>query len=141
MKNGGIGGIIIITYEQGRCVAHQCKTIPAGTAVILEKSLAEPTAYATNISQQPIQPQIVINNSPQNTMGFTPGISRKNKIVALLLCIFLGYFGAHKFYVGKVGMGILYLFTMGFFGIGWLIDVILIATGSFKDEFGLPLKN
>lgn len=105
------------------------------------KKPAEPTAYATNISQQPIQPQIVINNSPQNTMGFTPGISRKNKIVALLLCIFLGYFGAHKFYVGKVGMGILYLFTMGFFGIGWLIDVILIATGSFKDEFGLPLKN
>lgn len=111
-----------------------------------EKKPAEPTAYATNISQQPIQPQvvqpqIVINNSPQNTMGFTPGISKKNKIVALLLCIFLGYFGAHKFYVGKVGMGILYLFTMGFFGIGWLIDVILIATGSFKDEFGLPLKN
>lgn len=111
-----------------------------------EKKIAEPTVYETNISQQPIQPQvvqpqIVINNLPQNTMGFTPGISKKNKIVALLLCIFLGYFGAHKFYVGKVGMGILYLFTMGFFGIGWFIDVILIAIGSFKDEFGLPLKN
>lgn len=111
-----------------------------------EKKTAEPTAYATNISQQPIQPQvvqpqIVINNPPQNNMGFTPGVSKKNKTVALLLCIFLGYFGAHKFYVGKVGMGILYLFTMGFFGIGWLIDVIRIAVGSFTDEFGLPLKN
>lgn len=111
-----------------------------------EKKTAEPTAYATNVSQQPIQPQvvqpqIVINNPPQNNMGFTPGVSRKNKTVALLLCIFLGYFGAHKFYVGKVGMGIIYLFTMGFFGIGWLVDIICIAVGSFKDEFGLPLRN
>lgn len=106
-----------------------------------EKKPIEPTVYATNISQQPIQPQIIINNPAPNNMGVIPGVSRKNKIVALLLCIFLGYFGAHKFYVGKVGMGILYLFTMGFFGIGWLIDIILIATGSFKDEFGLPLKN
>lgn len=127
--------------SNGRCVAHQCKTIPAGTAVILEKSLLSQQLMRLIFHNSRYSLQIVINNSPQNTMGFTPGISRKNKIVALLLCIFLGYFGAHKFYVGKVGMGILYLFTMGFFGIGWLIDVILIATGSFKDEFGLPLKN
>lgn len=111
----------------------------------IEKKTTAPTNYTTDFSQQPaqsqvIQPQIVINNLPQNNASFTPGVSRKSKIVALLLCIFLGYFGAHKFYVGKVGMGILYLLTLGFFGIGWLIDVILIATGSFKDEFGLPLR-
>ena len=51
----------------------------------------------------------------------------KNKTIALLLCIFLGYLGAHKFYEGKVGMGILYLFTMGLFGIGWIVDIIMIA--------------
>jgi len=68
------------------------------------------------------------------------GVSRKNKIVALLLAIFLGYFGAHRFYVGKGGTGIIYLFTGGIFGIGWFIDIIMIAIGSFKDEFGLPLK-
>lgn len=86
------------------------------------------------------QPQIVINNPTINNAGIVHGVSKKNKMIALLLCLFLGYFGAHKFYVGKVGMGLLYLFTAGLFGIGWFIDIILIAMGSFKDEFGLPLK-
>ena len=47
-----------------------------------------------------------------------------NKTTALLLCIFLGGFGAHKFYEGKIGMGILYLCTGGLLGIGWIIDII-----------------
>lgn len=51
----------------------------------------------------------------------------KNKWVAFFLCLFLGYLGIHKFYEGKVGMGILYLFTLGFFGIGALIDLIAIV--------------
>ena len=62
-------------------------------------------------------------------------------MTALLLCIFLGEFGIHRFYVGKIGTGLLYLFTLGLFGIGWLIDVILIVAGVFRDEFGLPLKD
>ena len=45
---------------------------------------------------------------------------------AFFLCLFLGYLGAHKFYEGKVGMGILYLFTLGLCGIGWIVDCILI---------------
>lgn len=65
---------------------------------------------------------------------FIPGVSRKNKTTALLLCIFLGVFGAHKFYVGKLGIGLLYLFTGGLFGIGWVIDIILVACGSYNDE-------
>ena len=72
--------------------------------------------------------------------GIIPGISRKSKTTALLLCIFLGGLGAHRFYVGKVGTGILYLLTVGIFGIGWFVDIIRIATGSFRDEFGLPVK-
>ena len=49
-----------------------------------------------------------------------------NKFVALLLCIFLGFLGAHKFYEGKTGMGIIYLLTAGLFGIGWFIDIIVL---------------
>lgn len=49
-----------------------------------------------------------------------------NKWTAFFLCLFLGYFGAHKFYEGRVGMGILYLLTIGLFGIGWIVDIILI---------------
>lgn len=67
-------------------------------------------------------------------------VSNKNKFVTLILCVFFGYFGLHKFYVGKKSIGLLYLFTMGIFGFGWLIDIALIATGNFKDKYGLKLK-
>ncbi len=67
-------------------------------------------------------------------------ISDKNKIVALLLCIFFGIFGLHKFYVGKNSSGLLYLFTYGICGFGWIADIIIIATGNFKDKYDLKLQ-
>lgn len=73
--------------------------------------------------------QIIINNSNSNlNANINPGygVKPKNKWVALVLCIFLGCFGVHKFYEGKAGMGILYLFTGGLCGIGWMIDIVLI---------------
>lgn len=74
------------------------------------------------------QPNIIINNTNSNT-SVTPvavSIRAKNKWISFLLCFFLGYFGAHKFYEGKIGTGILYLFTCGLFCIGWLIDTIVL---------------
>ena len=70
--------------------------------------------------QQPVQQvnQIVINTQDN---GYS-----KDKWIAFLLCFFLGYIGAHKFYERKVGMGILYIFTVGLFGIGVLVDLIVI---------------
>lgn len=67
-------------------------------------------------------------------------MSKKSKTAALLLCIFLGYLGVHRFYVGKIGTGVLYLLTGGLVGIGWIVDIITIAAGSFKDQFNLPLQ-
>lgn len=49
-----------------------------------------------------------------------------NKWVSLILCFFLGFLGIHKFYEGKVGMGILYIFTAGLFGIGVFVDFIIL---------------
>ena len=79
------------------------------------------------------QPNIVINNNNTNTNTNTNtnapvvvGLRSRNKWVAFFLCLFLGYFGAHKFYEGKIGMGILYLFTGGLLGFGWLIDCIAL---------------
>ena len=50
-----------------------------------------------------------------------------NKWIALMLCFFGGVFGLHRFYEGKIATGILWLFTAGFFGIGWIVDLILIV--------------
>ena len=51
----------------------------------------------------------------------------KDKNLILLCCIFGGWFGLHYFVEGKTKKGILYLFTAGLFGIGWLVDIITIA--------------
>jgi hypothetical protein len=53
-----------------------------------------------------------------------------------LLCLLLGVFGAHRFYVGKIGTGLLQLCTIGGLGLWWLFDVVLIVTGQFRDKEG-----
>ncbi|MFV0503509.1 MAG: NINE protein [Lachnospirales bacterium] len=82
----------------------------------------------------PMQVVNHVNNSNTNTNtntntnvngAFIAG-RVKNKWVAFLLCLFIGFLGAHKFYEGKMIFGILYLFTFGLFGIGVIIDLILI---------------
>ena len=73
---------------------------------------------------------------PEERLYEHPDGSPKSRVVALLLCVLLGYFGVHRFYVGKVGTGILWLLTGGLFGIGYIVDIILIATGSFRDIDG-----
>lgn len=81
-----------------------------------------------NIEQDIVDEVPRQNTNVYNTYVYNTSPARRiNKLVALLLCIFLGYFGIHKFYEGKVGMGILYLFTGGLFGIGWIVDIVLIA--------------
>ena len=67
--------------------------------------------------------------------------STKNKDIALILSIFLGWLGIHRFYVGKTGTGILYLLTGGIFGIGWIVDIVMLVIGSFTDKGGHFLIN
>lgn len=67
--------------------------------------------------------------------------SEKDWLVTLLLTVFLGTLGVHRFYVGKIGTGILQLITLGGCGVWTLIDLIMIITGNFKDNDGNVIKS
>ena len=71
---------------------------------------------------------------------YAEACSPKSKMLALVLCFLVGYLGIHRFYVGKYGTGIVWFVTAGCFGFGWVVDIIMIAIGSFTDNTGLPLK-
>lgn len=68
-------------------------------------------------------------------------ISPRSRLAAALLAWFLGVIGIHRFYVGKVGTGILMILTLGGLGIWVLVDFIMILVGSFRDKEGLRLYN
>lgn len=85
------------------------------------------------------QPITIVNTNTNTNTNFMR--APKNKWIALVLCIlgFLGFAGFHRFYAGKIGSGILYFLTAGIFGIGTIIDAILILVGNFKDKYGVPM--
>ncbi len=67
--------------------------------------------------------------------------SDKDWLVTLLLCIFVGGIGIHRFYAGKIGTGILQLLTAGGCGVWTLVDLIMIITGKFTDSEGRLIEN
>ena len=73
-------------------------------------------------------------------MSMEAGTSEKSFVTTLILCVLLGGLGVHRFYVGKIGTGILMLLTLGGLGIWQLIDLIIIATQNFKDSEGNVIK-
>lgn len=70
--------------------------------------------------------------------------SNKNPFIELVLCVLLGYVGVHRFYAGKVKSALLYLFTGGLVGIGWIVDIVILlikCTQSQKSALSDPQKN
>ena len=70
----------------------------------------------------------------------TDELSDKEFLPTLLLCLFVGMLGVHRFYVGKIGTGVAMIFTLGGLGIWVLVDFILICIGSFRDIEGRVVK-
>ncbi len=96
---------------------------------------SQPTINITNTNDS-----VNTNTNNNANTGFM-GMPRKNRLLALILCVlgFFGIAGIHRMYVGKVGSGVLYLFTFGFFFIGTVLDLISILSGGFRDSYGYPL--
>ena len=67
-------------------------------------------------------------------------VSRLDHDANLLLCFFVGFMGIHRFYVGKIGTGLLQLVTFGGLGIWTLVDFVMIVVGCFTDKDGNPIK-
>ncbi len=63
--------------------------------------------------------------------------SEKSRLYALLICIFFGWAGGHRYYAGKFGTGIIMFVTAGGFGMWWFIDLIMVSIGAFKDKENL----
>lgn len=74
-----------------------------------------------------------------DALGRPQGMSDKKAVAAGLLCVLLGVFGAHRFYVGKTNTAFAQLFTLGGLGLWMLYDLVLILTGEFRDADGRPL--
>ena len=105
---------------------------PEATRVPATQSAIVNGASQTVSLQQYVSPHTNITAVGQVALA-TDMPSSKSKTTTLLLCIFFGWFGVHCFYAGRPGRGILFLFTYGLFGIGWIWDIIVIACGKFKD--------
>lgn len=125
---------IIVRYKERGYIMHKCPNCGApmnnGSCGYCNYRIQEQQENGTgdihinNISN--INIELNKRNQCKNTL------SEKDRITVLILCIFFGFLGLHQFYVGNTAKGIIYLFTGGLFGIGIIIDIILILTGEFK---------
>ena len=102
----------------------------------------------TSIPQQTNPSQVIVNIT-QNPDQQTSKHQRREKVVissdknwwvTFILCLALGPFGIHYFYVGRFGRGLLFMCTVGLFLFGWLFDLIKILSGTFLDGAGQPVK-
>ena len=78
---------------------------------------------------------------PMEAQAMVQMNSEKDWIITLILSIVVGGFGIDRFYSGSILLGVLKLFTLGGLGLWWLIDLIMLVTGNYKDGDGNPITS
>ena len=87
------------------------------------------------INNEPVEDYIA--PAPEEMPGADP---ERDWLVTLLLAFFLGGLGIHRYYVGKIGTGIIWMISFGLFGFGWIVDFVMILAGKFTDKQGRPIQ-
>jgi TM2 domain-containing membrane protein YozV len=129
-KNGNEIRVKVLEITPKQIKYRYCD--PSGNEI-----LSEDKATIFSIKYPNGTKEIINSKEVKNGKTSDPSAAgNKSQIVALLLCIFIGALGIHRFYLGHIGMGILYLLTFGLWGIGVIIDLILILTGDLKPKNG-----
>ncbi len=118
----------ITTWQDGKTIAIGIRMKEKSSGYVVEEY--------PDIQEINIDPSEIEDSNINSSLSY----SDKKRMTAFILCLFLGWVGMHRFYVGKRGTGIIWFLTFGLFGIGWLLDLILILFGSFRDKTGYPLK-
>ncbi len=115
--------------------ATDLATPRTGTGEVATSTPSAPPELRSQGAPAPPQVSVVVNQSvnQQQTAAAGAGVLQRNWLAALILAIFLGWLGIDSFYLGQPGKGILKLFTLGLFGILWVIDTIMIATKSVRN--------
>lgn len=89
--------------------------------------------------------EVLLNNVSNQLQGkgssISSGGSSKSALATIFICLFFGWMGGHRFYVGKTKSGLLYLFTFGVFTLGWIFDTFRIILGNFTDKNGDYVSN
>ena len=109
------------TFSKSKTEVFMIK-YPNGTSTVIEESKNSSSGITVNVNT--------------NSNSDSDNSSNKSMVIAVILWFFLGLLGIHRFYLGHIGMGVLYLLTAGLCGIGWLIDGILFLTGGLRPKRG-----
>lgn len=128
---------MICAYCKNRVFPSDRKCPACGGTVF--ETTDEPRQRAA-APQEPVAEPQVVYQTIHHTLYVKPERSPRSRWIALFLCLIGGFFGLHRFYAGKMGTGVLYVFTGGLFFFGVFVDFFSILFGYFRDRDGLLLS-